>query len=163
MFIHFPISLKYVPIESRYPPEWLSDAGVMEVVPVPVTETWSAMEQLVDKGLCKAIGVSNFSCSLVNELLANGPRVGWSSQDRERDEAREPVKASLHLARVEWSTKLNLHFRNLGVFPVVQCRKYTRCGAFVADHLYVQFSCARNCNADSCWLSRPRDVYSRSE
>jgi len=68
--IHFPICCKYVPIEERYPPEWCTDAGVMEIVPVPVTETWQAMEALADAGLAKAIGVSNFSCSLVQDLLA---------------------------------------------------------------------------------------------
>eukprot|EP00937_MAST-01D_sp_MAST-1D-sp2_P001651 g1651.t1 len=68
--IHFPISLKYVPIETRYPPEWLSEAGVMEEEPVPVSETWAAMEALADAGLCKAIGVSNFKAQLVTDLMS---------------------------------------------------------------------------------------------
>lgn len=68
--IHFPISLKHVPIETRYPPEWMSDAGVMEVEGVPYRETWEAMEALEAKGLCKAIGVSNLSCAMLQDVLS---------------------------------------------------------------------------------------------
>jgi len=68
--IHFPIPLKYVPIEERYPPEWLSNAGVMEVDPVPYRETWEAMEALQEKGLVRAVGVSNVSCSLMQDILS---------------------------------------------------------------------------------------------
>lgn len=68
--IHFPISLKYIPIEKRYPPEWMSDAGVMEVEPVPYRETWTAMEALEGKGLCKAIGVSNLCCHGLQDVLS---------------------------------------------------------------------------------------------
>ena len=52
--IHFPISLKYVPFSVRYPPEWIHDPTaaekIMEFAPVPVSETWKAMESLVEKG-----------------------------------------------------------------------------------------------------------------
>jgi diketogulonate reductase-like aldo/keto reductase len=68
--IHFPISLKYIPIESRYPPEWMSDAGVMEIDPVPYRETWEAMQELQEKGLSKAIGVSNLSCHGLQDVLS---------------------------------------------------------------------------------------------
>ena len=38
--IHFPISLKYVPFETRYPPEWFHDPNAenprMEEDPVPI-------------------------------------------------------------------------------------------------------------------------------
>ncbi|KAF9175044.1 NAD(P)H-dependent D-xylose reductase (XR) [Mortierella sp. AD011] len=64
--IHFPISLKYVPFEERYPPEW----GNMEQDPVPVHETWASMEELVHSGKVRNIGVSNFTALLLMDLLS---------------------------------------------------------------------------------------------
>merc|ERR1712183_98457 len=80
--IHFPISLKYVPIETRYPPEWVHDPNAtnpkMELETVPITETWGAMEELVAAGIVKNIGVANFRAALLMELLKTakiGPQV----------------------------------------------------------------------------------------
>lgn len=71
--IHFPISLKYVDPNTRYPPEWLYDdkspkTGMIEDN-VPIIDTWKAMEQLVKKGLVRNIGISNFGVSLLRDLL----------------------------------------------------------------------------------------------
>lgn len=72
--IHFPISLKHVPIETRYPAGWFFDPSAMspKMVPdaVPIRETWQAMEELVDAGLVRSIGVSNFGTSLIRDLLS---------------------------------------------------------------------------------------------
>ena len=38
---------------------------------LPISETWPIMEAMVDKGLCKHIGVSNFSVAKLKELLEN--------------------------------------------------------------------------------------------
>ena len=68
--IHFPISMEFVPIEKKYPPEWTNLDGKMVVVPNDIGQTWKAMEALVDQGLCKTIGVCNFSTQLLRHLLS---------------------------------------------------------------------------------------------
>ena len=72
--IHFPISLKYVPFSERYPPEWFHDPNAseakMEIIDVPVQTTWRAMEALAKEGLVKHIGLSNFNCQAIRDLLS---------------------------------------------------------------------------------------------
>ena len=72
--IHFPIALEFVPFEIRYPPEWLHDpanpgAG-MKIVPVPIQETWHALEEVVSAGLVREIGVCNFGTALLRDVLS---------------------------------------------------------------------------------------------
>ncbi|TGZ83637.1 D-xylose reductase [Ascodesmis nigricans] len=67
--IHFPVALKYVDIKDSYPSGWNDLDGKVSTVNAPIQETWKAMEQLVDKGLAKSIGVSNFQGSLILDLL----------------------------------------------------------------------------------------------
>jgi len=72
--IHFPISLQYVPIATRYPPEWIFDPQApqpeMKIAPIPLAETWRAMEALVAKGKVKQIGVCNYNSALLHDLMA---------------------------------------------------------------------------------------------
>ena len=75
--IHWPVAFNYVPIPedgSRgWPNEDIDDSGGGNNIDPSVSarETWSAMEELVDKGLVKHIGVSNFPVALLHELLAD--------------------------------------------------------------------------------------------
>ncbi len=72
--IHFPISLAYVPIEKRYPPEWVFDPDAaiptMQPARVPLYETWAAMEKLVNSERTRKIGICNYNCALLHDLMA---------------------------------------------------------------------------------------------
>ncbi|KAF8417232.1 NADP-dependent oxidoreductase domain-containing protein [Tirmania nivea] len=68
--IHFPIALEYVDPAVRYPPGWAYDGkNDVRYARVPLQQTWEAMEELVDEGLAKNIGISNYQGSLILDLL----------------------------------------------------------------------------------------------
>ena len=73
--IHFPISLRFVPFEVRYPPEWVFDPQAeparMEFDDVPIATTWAAMEELSRAGLTRNIGVCNMTTGFLMDLLAS--------------------------------------------------------------------------------------------
>lgn len=73
-YIHFPIALKFVPFEEKYPPGLYTSAedekaGFISEENVPIIDTYRALEELVDEGLIKSIGISNFSGSIIMDLL----------------------------------------------------------------------------------------------
>lgn len=73
--VHFPISMKYVPIETRYPPEWIHDPSVADPkieldLQAPMHLTWAGMEGVVGLGLAKHIGICNFNVQLTMDLLS---------------------------------------------------------------------------------------------
>ncbi|KAI5868365.1 Aldo/keto reductase [Durotheca rogersii] len=76
--IHFPISLEFIPFDKiRFPCFW-SDKEQTQVTPlvkVPISETWKALEELVQtrenpSGFVRSIGISNFDPQLISDLLS---------------------------------------------------------------------------------------------
>ncbi|KAJ4290659.1 D-xylose reductase [Collariella sp. IMI 366227] len=67
--IHFPVALEYVDPSVRYPPGWHYEGDEIRPSKATIQETWTAMESLVDSGLAKSIGVSNFQAQLIYDLL----------------------------------------------------------------------------------------------
>ncbi|MEL7034511.1 MAG: aldo/keto reductase [Cyanobacteria bacterium J06592_8] len=61
--IHWPVSLKH----GIMLPE--SGEDLIGLEELPISETWKGMEALVEKGLCRHIGVSNFSIAKLKGLL----------------------------------------------------------------------------------------------
>jgi len=63
--IHWPVALKKEASFPKRPDDFLP------LEKVPITETWQAMEEAVDQGLVKHIGVSNFHLQRVRDLVNN--------------------------------------------------------------------------------------------
>jgi alcohol dehydrogenase (NADP+) len=61
--IHWPVALK----KGVFFPK--SGKDLISLEELPVSETWEAMESLVDKGMCRHIGVSNFSTAKLKTLI----------------------------------------------------------------------------------------------
>ncbi|KAI9310161.1 xylose reductase [Dichotomocladium elegans] len=69
--VHFPTALEYVPIEQKYPPGWcLPGKTQVTRARVPMHETWAQMEALVEEGLVRNIGISNFNAQMLMDMLA---------------------------------------------------------------------------------------------
>ncbi|CAH1251056.1 AKR1A1 [Branchiostoma lanceolatum] len=67
--MHFPVAWTRGDV---YYPKDDNGRAILCTPDVPFMDTWKAMENLVDAGLVKAIGVSNFNISQMEEVLTNG-------------------------------------------------------------------------------------------
>ncbi|KAL7538291.1 hypothetical protein ACHAXR_008441 [Thalassiosira sp. AJA248-18] len=59
--IHFPVAWKHTGLDT---PSWAGS----EFGDTPLIDTWMAMEGLVEKGVCRSIGVSNYPLMLMHDL-----------------------------------------------------------------------------------------------
>ncbi|RAK95406.1 aldo/keto reductase [Aspergillus ibericus CBS 121593] len=64
--IHWPVAFSYSTTTNQPVNE---QTGLIDVVDVPIKDTWAAMEELVAKGKIRSIGVSNFTRGKIEELL----------------------------------------------------------------------------------------------
>lgn len=65
--IHWPLPLREN--AGLFP---LTEDGLTDVIDIDFTETWTAMQDLVDQGLCRSIGVSNFNSKQIQRLIDLG-------------------------------------------------------------------------------------------
>ena len=59
-----------MPFEQKYPPEWTNADGKMVLVKNDINATWKTMEKLVDAGKTRFIGLSNFNCQHIRQVLS---------------------------------------------------------------------------------------------
>jgi L-glyceraldehyde reductase len=63
--IHWPVA--FPSSVERFPVDPIT--GQIAVIDVPIADTWKAMEELVEKGKVRSIGVSNFTQAKIESLL----------------------------------------------------------------------------------------------
>jgi L-glyceraldehyde reductase len=64
--IHWPVNFRYLAADNLFPTEgetYLHDDSI------DLSETWKAMEWMVEKGKVRSIGLSNFRKDLVEKIL----------------------------------------------------------------------------------------------
>jgi diketogulonate reductase-like aldo/keto reductase len=65
-----PMDAFFIFFQSHDLPNAESGNPRMELASVPLHSTWSAMEQLHDEGLVRQIGVANYNCLAIRDLLS---------------------------------------------------------------------------------------------
>lgn len=75
--IHWPLCLKFISWEERFPKDPENPSRLLEEH-VDLLETWKAMEKCVEKGLIKSIGLSNFNTTQM-DYIASGASVPISN------------------------------------------------------------------------------------
>ncbi|KAJ4855985.1 aldo/keto reductase family domain-containing protein [Trichoderma breve] len=69
--IHFPCALEYIdPAVRQFPAWWMDEAGTISLDKVAIRETWEALETVVDQGIARSIGVSNFQAQAIYDILS---------------------------------------------------------------------------------------------
>lgn len=63
--IHWPVAFR----KSNDTIQPLRPDGHVDVVDVPIEDTWTTLEKLVQKGKIRAIGVSNFTRANIERLM----------------------------------------------------------------------------------------------
>jgi D-xylose reductase len=67
-YIHFPIAIKYVDPSVRYPPGFFYEGDKVVLSKASLEETYHAMEECLEEGLIKSIGISNYTGALVLDV-----------------------------------------------------------------------------------------------
>lgn len=114
--VHFPIALEYVDPSVRYPPGWSNKDNKTAFAKAPLYTTWRAMETLVDEGLAKSIGVSNYSLPLMMDLERYA-RIMPSTLQIEH----HPYLTQKLL--VDWCTEKNIHVTAYSSFGPMSYRE----------------------------------------
>jgi L-glyceraldehyde reductase len=65
--MHWPVAFAK---QDPYNPFPTDENGEAITVDIPIVQTWKAMENLVKIGKARSIGVSNFSPTKLDEILA---------------------------------------------------------------------------------------------
>jgi len=69
--VHWPQNFQKVEGTTRGFPR-TPEGGIVYDLDTTIMQTWEAMEQLVDSGKCKAIGLSNFNSKQIAEIMEKG-------------------------------------------------------------------------------------------
>lgn len=85
--IHWPVAFRHSN-ETTQPVD--AATGLIDVIDVPIKDTWAAMERLVEQGKIRSIGVSNFTREKIEELLKT-----YVDVDRSIGTIYSPADASL--------------------------------------------------------------------
>ncbi len=70
VLVHWPIALRYVDPKKEYPAGFYYTNNKIEIAKVPLHKTWGALEDAVEEGKTKSIGIANYTAPLVQDCLS---------------------------------------------------------------------------------------------
>ncbi|KAF4494455.1 NAD(P)H-dependent D-xylose reductase xyl1 [Fusarium agapanthi] len=66
--IYFPVALSSLRNDAILYAWWMDDQGTVKPANILIRETWEALEEVVDRGIAKSIGVSNFQAQSLYDV-----------------------------------------------------------------------------------------------